>query len=72
MNTNPKVRLLKAWQTYSKGALLEPNGTLRDWLVRSGYGEIVPPAPPVAKLPEPPVEVPADPAPQTKSRKRAK
>jgi len=72
MNTNPKVRLLKAWQTYSKGAVLEPSGMLRDWLVRSGYAQVIVAAPAAAKLPEPPVETPADPAPQTKSRKRAK
>ena len=48
MNTNPKVRLLKAWQFYSKGAILEPTGMLRSWLVGNGFAEVVKPIPAVA------------------------
>lgn len=36
-----KVRFKLAWQNYRKGDVIQPSGTLRDWLVRNGYVEIV-------------------------------
>ncbi len=32
-----KVRFKVAWQTYRVGDVIEPNGTLRDWLIDNGY-----------------------------------
>lgn len=39
--TLKQVRIVRAWKGYSVGALLTPNGTVRDYLVTQGYGEIV-------------------------------
>jgi hypothetical protein len=41
--TLKKVRFKCAWQTYRVGDIIEPNGTLRDWLVSAGYVEIIDP-----------------------------
>jgi hypothetical protein len=35
------VRFKLAWQTYSVGDEITPNGTLRDWLFANGYIEEV-------------------------------
>jgi hypothetical protein len=37
----PSVRFKLAWQTYSVGEVIQPNGTLRDWLLAHGYVELV-------------------------------
>lgn len=34
---NRKVRFILSWQTYRVGDVIEPNGTLRDWLINNGY-----------------------------------
>lgn len=34
---NRKVRFVVSWQTYSVGDVIEPNSTLRDWLISTGY-----------------------------------
>lgn len=49
MKPLPKVRFVMAWQTYRVGDVIEPNGTLRDWLIRCGYVVMVdtPPTPTV-------------------------
>lgn len=39
--TLKKVRFKLAWQTYAVGEVIEPNGTLRDFLVGNGYAEII-------------------------------
>lgn len=39
--TLKKVRFIVAWQTYRVGDVIEPNGTLRDWLVGRGYAEVI-------------------------------
>lgn len=39
--TLKKVRFKVAWQTYRVGDIIEPNGTLRDWLVAAGYAEVI-------------------------------
>lgn len=36
-----KVKFKLAWQTYSVGDEITPNGTLRDWLVGNGYVDLV-------------------------------
>lgn len=36
-----KVKFKLAWQTYMVGDEIEPNGTLRDWLVGNGYADII-------------------------------
>lgn len=40
----PSVRFKLAWQTYRVGDVIQPNGTLRDWLLANGYVEIIEPA----------------------------
>jgi hypothetical protein len=40
--TLTKVRFTRAWQTYSVGEEIMPNGTLRDWLVANGFAEVIP------------------------------
>lgn len=32
-----KVKIIVPWQSYSKGAILEPPATLRGWLIDNGY-----------------------------------
>lgn len=57
--TNRWVRFVKAWQTYSVGNVIEPNGTLRQWLIAAGF--VVPvdaPAPPAAIVVKPDVVLP--------------
>ncbi len=39
--TLKKVRFKVAWQAYRVGDIIEPNGTLRDWLVSAGYAEVI-------------------------------
>jgi len=39
--TLKKVRFKLAWQNYRVGDVIEPNGTLRDWLVANGYVDII-------------------------------
>lgn len=39
--TLKKVRFKLAWQTYRVGDVIEPNGTLRDWLLAHGYVELL-------------------------------
>lgn len=39
--TLKKVRIKLAWQGYRVGDEFTPNGTLRDWLVVSGYADVV-------------------------------
>jgi hypothetical protein len=34
---NRKLRFILSWQTYSVGDVIEPNATLRDWLIANGY-----------------------------------
>lgn len=53
-----KVRFKLAWQNYRVGDVIQPSGTLRDWLVRNGYVEIVedgarPVQPPVNRMARP-------------------
>lgn len=36
-----KVRFILGWQLYKPGDIIEPNGVLRQWLLESGYVEIV-------------------------------
>lgn len=64
----PQIRFVRAWQTYRVGDVIQPPGTLRQWLIASGFCEFVKPASsvPVASEPEPPVTVPAK---QRKPRK---
>jgi hypothetical protein len=38
---NKPVRFILAWQTYSVGDVITPNGTHRDWLLDNGYVEPV-------------------------------
>jgi len=40
--TLKKVRFTRAWQSYSVGEEIAPNGTLRDWLVANGFAEVIP------------------------------
>lgn len=42
------VRFKRAWQSYPVGAEITPNGTLRDWLVKNGYVDVID-APAVAR-----------------------
>lgn len=39
------VRFKLAWQHYSVGDVIQPNGTLRDWLIGNGYCELLPEKP---------------------------
>lgn len=39
--TLKKVRFKLAWQEYSVGDVITPNGTLRDWLVANGYVDVI-------------------------------
>lgn len=39
--TLKKVRFKVAWQAYKVGDVIEPAGTLRDWLVRQGFAEVL-------------------------------
>lgn len=32
-----KVKFILAWQTYRVGDVIEPNGTLRDWLLANKF-----------------------------------
>lgn len=41
MNTLKQVKFKRAFKTYRVGAIITPNGTLRDWLVDNGYADIV-------------------------------
>jgi hypothetical protein len=41
--TLKNVRFKLAWQNFRVGDVFTPNGTLRDWLIRHGYCEIVGP-----------------------------
>lgn len=59
--TLQKVRFKVAWQGYRVGAVIMPNGTLRDWLIGNGYAEpvsgeteTVTPPPVVARASQPP------------------
>jgi len=36
-----KVRFIAAWQSYRVGDIIQPNGTLRQWLIGNGYAELV-------------------------------
>ncbi len=54
MGTLRKVRFKLAWQNYRVGDVIEPNGTLRDWLISNGFAELVEqpqPDPPVKAIP---------------------
>lgn len=39
------VRFKRAWQNYRVGDQITPNGTLRDWLISTGYCELLPEKP---------------------------
>lgn len=39
--TLKKCRFKVAWQNYRVGDVIEPNGTLRDWLVARGFAEVM-------------------------------
>lgn len=54
----PSVKFKLAWQTYRVGDVIQPNGVLRDWLIRAGYCDPVEAAPvePAAPV-APPVEL---------------
>lgn len=41
MHTLKKCRFKVAWQTYRVGDVIEPTGTLRDWLVARGYVDVL-------------------------------
>ena len=43
--TPQSVRFKLAWQTYSVGEVIQPNGAHRDWLLANGYVELVDPVP---------------------------
>ncbi len=64
MGTLKKYRFRLAWQNYRVGAVIEPTGVVRDWLLANGYIEPVADAAPPAPAPEPlgAVEPPAEPA----------
>ncbi len=53
MNTPKKYRFRLAWQNYRVGDVIEPPGTLRDWLLSNGYvepaEELAPPPPPATQ-----------------------
>jgi hypothetical protein len=34
-----KIRIIRPWQTYSVGAVIQPPGVLRDWLLARGIAE---------------------------------
>lgn len=54
MGTLKKYRFRLAWQNYRVGQVIEPTGTVRDWLLAHGY--IEPVAEPVPERVEPPEE----------------
>lgn len=41
VGTSKKLRFKLAWQQYRVGDVIEPNGTLRDWLIGHGYCDVV-------------------------------
>jgi len=41
MGTLKKVRFKLAWQGYSVGDIIQPAGTLREWLLANGYVELI-------------------------------
>lgn len=63
MGTLKKYRFRLAWQNYRVGAVIEPTGVVRDWLLANGYIEPVADAPPPPPEPAPAAtaETPADP-----------
>ncbi len=65
--TDRRVRFLVAWRNYRVGMEIEPPGTLRQWLIASGFAE------PVARPTPAQPEIPAllQPPPPDRSRRRA-
>lgn len=60
MGTLKKVRFKLAWQNYRAGDVIEPPGTLRDWLVSRGYAEVLEEAAePIEPSPQPIPIIPA-------------
>jgi len=39
--TEKFVRFKLAWQDYRVGDVIQPSGTLRDWLVGNGYADVI-------------------------------
>lgn len=61
-----RVRFLRGWQTYVKGDVIEPVGTLRSWLLDNEYVEIIKPEPPAVD------NDPPTPTPTTKGKAKRK
>jgi len=75
MGTLKKYRFKLAWQQYRVGAVIEPTGVTRDWLLSNGYIELVAEPPQQTALvieqesPAPDPQTP--PAPISRRRERA-